>query len=307
MGAKSMRAWGYGCAGLAALALTACGGGEPTATNETAPAEAAAPAPGDILDAVLAGDHRSDDERARDAARHPKETLLFFGIEPDMTVVEAYPGGGWYTKVIAPYLQEGGGKLYAASWNPDGASDRVVSALAKYQETFVQNPDVYGDVELTVLEAGAPIAPAGSADAVVTFRNVHSWQGRGNAEAVFQSFYDALKPGGVLGVVEHRADGADPELPRDGSSGYAYTDDTIALAEGAGFEFDRASEVNANPADTKNHPFGVWTLPPSRRSSEIRGQEDPDFDRAKYDAIGESDRMTLRFVKPIAAEGALYE
>ncbi len=292
---------------FALLMLAACGEQAETQAPDEAAAEASAPAPGDILDAVLAGDHRSDEERARDAARHPKETLLFFGIEPDMTVVEAYPGGGWYTKVIAPYLKEGGGKLYAASWNPEGASERVVSALDSYRTNYIDQPEIYGAIELTALGVDAPIAPAGSADAVVTFRNVHSWQGRGNAEAVFQSFYDALKPGGVLGVVEHRADGADPELPRDGSSGYSYTDDAIALAEGAGFEFDRSSEINANPADTKDHPFGVWTLPPSRRSSEIRGQEDPDFDRAKYDAIGESDRMTLRFVKPIAADGALYE
>lgn len=302
-----MKSWGYGGIAVAALTLAACGGGEQTSAPEEAPAEETAPQPGDGLAAVLAGDHRSDEERARDAARNPQATLAFFGLTPDMTVVEAYPGGGWYTNVIAPYLKTGGGKLYAASWNPEGASERVTAALERYSEKFVENPDVYGDVELTVLESGAPIAPAGSADLVVTFRNVHSWQGRDSAEDVFKSFYDALKPGGVLGVVEHRADGADPELPRDGSSGYAYTDDVIALAEAAGFEFDRASEVNANPADTKNHPFGVWTLPPSRRSSEVRGQEDENFDRAKYDAIGESDRMTVRFIKPLAADGALYE
>lgn len=296
---------------ITALALAACGGSDNGTSDASTDAETAtdatAPSHGEVLEAVLAGDHRTDEERARDGWRNPKETLLFFGIEPGMTVVEAYPGGGWYTQIIAPYLKTGGGKLYAASYDPEGASDRVTQALARFTSTYVEQPEIYGDVELTVLNGEAPVAPAGSADAVVTFRNVHSWQGRGNAEAVFQQFYDALKPGGVLGVVEHRADGADPELARDGSSGYAYTDDVIALAEGVGFEFGTASEINANDADTKDHPFGVWTLAPSRRSSATRGNEDPEFDRAKYDAIGESDRMTLTFRKPLAADGALYE
>lgn len=293
---------------LGALALAACGGDGDGASDiaQTEPAPEAA-APEALLAAAIAGDHRTEDERARDRFRNPKETLMFFGVAPDMTVVEASPGGGWYTNVIAPYLNAGGGKLYAASFDPEGASERVIDALDRFRTTYVENTDVYGDVELTVLNGEAPIAPPGSADAVLTFRNVHSWQGRGTADAVFKSFYDALKPGGVLGVVEHRADGADPELPRNGSSGYAYTDDVIALAEAAGFRFDAASDVNANPADTKNHPFGVWTLPPVRRTSDTRGAEDPDFDRAPYDAIGESDRMTLRFIKPETIDEALIE
>ncbi|MEM8771918.1 MAG: hypothetical protein AAGD92_09750 [Pseudomonadota bacterium] len=297
--------WAGAAAG--ALLLAACGGADTSGENSGAEAaQSTTPSPGELLEAAMAGDHRTPEERARDQFRNPKETLLFFGVEPDMTVVEAYPGGGWYTQVIAPYLKQGGGKFYAASYDPEGASERVLGALEAYRTTYVEQPEIYGDVELTVLNGAAPIAPEGEADVVLTFRNVHSWQGRGNAEAVFQTFYDALKPGGVLGVVEHRADGA--ELPRNGSSGYAYTDDTIELAKGAGFEFEEASEINANPADTKDHPFGVWTLPPSRRSSAVRGQDPaPDFDRAKYDAIGESDRMTLKFRKPIAADGALLE
>lgn len=287
-----------------ALGLAACGGDTATSATDEKPAAPAATA-GDLLDAAIAGAHRSEDERARDGERHPKETLMFFGIEPGMSVVEASPGGGWYTQIIGPYLQSGGGKLYAAGYDPDGASERVLTALETFRTTYVDQPEIYGAVEMTVLNGAAPIAPADSADVVVTFRNVHSWQGRDNSEVVFKSFYDALKPGGVLGVVEHRADGA--ELARDGSTGYAYTDDVVALAEGAGFRFDQSSEINANPADTKDHPFGVWTLPPVRRSSAIRGNEDPDFDRAPYDAIGESDRMTLRFVKPEAIEEALYE
>ncbi len=295
-------------AALAALGLAACGGETTAPAAEETPApEPAAPAPAEILDAVIAGEHRSDEERARDAYRNPKETLLFFGLEPDMTVVEAYPGGGWYTQVIAPYLNSGGGKLYAAGYNPASENERVQAALASFRETYVEQPEIYGDVEMTVLGTADPIAPAGSADMIVTFRNVHSWRDPGEAEQVFGSFHDALKPGGVLGIVEHRADGAAEDLPKEGSSGYMYTDDVVAIAEAAGFVLDRQSEINANPADTKNHPFGVWTLPPSRRSSEIRGAEDPDFDRAPYDAIGESDRMTLRFLKPAEVEEALYE
>ena len=291
-----------------AIAMAACGGEQKTeAQAEPQTPEPAAPAPADILDSIVAGDHRSDEERARDAFRNPKETLLFFGIEPDMTVVEAYPGGGWYTQVIAPYLKAGGGKLYAAGYDPASDNERVHAALASFKETYVDQPDIYGEIEMTVLGGEAPIAPEGSADAIVTFRNVHSWRDPGEAELVFGSFHDALKPGGILGIVEHRADGAAEELPKNGSSGYMYTDDVVAIAEAAGFILDRSSEINANPADTKNHPFGVWTLPPVRRSSQIRGNEDPEFDRAKYDAIGESDRMTLRFVKPAAVEEALFE
>ncbi len=296
---------------ILALGLAACGGGgndvETPPAGADADADEAAPTAGELLDAAVAGAHRSDEERARDAHRHPKETLLFFGVEPDMTVVEAYPGGGWYTQVIAPYLKAGGGRLYAAGYDPAGASERIEAALSSFRETYVEQPEIYGDVEMTVLGGAAPIAPEGSADAVVTFRNVHSWRDPGEAELVFGSFYDALKPGGVLGIVEHRADGAAEDLPPEGSSGYMYTDDVVAIAESAGFVFDQSSEINANAADTKNHPFGVWTLPPVSRTSEIRGDEDPDFDRAPYDAVGESDRMTLRFIKPAAVDEALYE
>ncbi len=287
-----------------ALGLSACGGGEPAGdtaqTTETAPMDNAA-----RLDTVLAGDHRTDDERARDSHRHPKETLLFFGIEPGMSVVEISPGGGWYTQVIAPYLKTGGGKLYAAGFPPEGASERARAANRTFAETYVERPDVYGTIEQTYLGGGHHVAPEGSVDVIVTFRNVHNWQSRSEAAAHFTEFYRALKPGGVLGVVEHRADGA--ELPRDGSSGYVYTDDVISLASAAGYDFDMSAEINANPADTKDHPFGVWTLPPVRRSSAVRGQDDPAFDRAAYDAIGESDRMTVKFRKPIAADGALLE
>ncbi len=222
-----------------------------------------------------------------------------------MTVVEIYPGGGWYTQVIAPYLKEGGGKLYAASFSPDGASERTLAALEIYRETYAEKPEIYGEIEMTALGEGHHIAPEGSADMVVTFRNIHSFMSSDMSEFAFAEFFRALKPGGVLGIVEHRADGA--ELPRDGSTGYVYTDDVIAMAKAAGFDLDMRSEINANPNDTKVHPFGVWTLPPVRRSSAVRGQENPDFDRAYYDAIGESDRFTLKFRKPLAVDGALLQ
>ena len=288
----------------AAIALCACGSST-NASDTPGPTRTSAAAPIDAIDAVLAGDHRTDEERARDQYRHPKETLEFFGVTPDMNVVEIWPGGGWYTQVIAPYLKTGGGTYYAAGFSRDGASDRVIAALDRFQETYVDKPEIYGNITMTVLGDGGEIAPTGTADVVLTFRNVHNWQYRETDTEYFAAFFAALKPGGVLGVVEHRGDGAD--VIDDGTSGYVYTDEVKRLAAEAGFEFDRSSEINANPKDTKVHPFGVWTLPPARRSSETRGAEDPDFDRAKYDAIGESDRMTLMFRKPLADDGALLE
>ena len=296
-------------AGFAATALSACGAGETTAeaeatTEETEVVETLDA--GALLDEVIAGDHRSEEEVARDQYRNPKETLLFLGIEPDMKVVEIWPGGGWYTQILAPYLKAGGGTYYAAGFVRDESSDYVMKAITRFETDYVSKPEIYGDIVVTSLGGEEAVAPEGTADAVLTFRNLHNWQGRGFAEAYFAEFYKALKPGGVLGVIEHRADGND-ELPRDGSSGYAFVADAVALAEGAGFELVAQSEINANPNDTKDHPFGVWTLPPVKRSSAARGEEDPSFDRAAYDAIGESDRMTLKFQKPLAADGALLE
>ena len=222
-----------------------------------------------------------------------------------MSVVEVWPGGGWYTQILAPYIKNGGGTYYAASFNREGAKERVIKSLDRFQETFVDHPETYGDVVMSVLGEGYDIAPADSADVVLTFRNIHNWQKSDSEAEFFDAFFRALKPGGVLGVVEHRADGTD--LPADGTSGYAYTDDVKAMAFAAGFEFDRASEINANAKDTKDHPFGVWTLPPARRSSSVYGKEDASFDRTPYEAIGESDRMTLMFRKPAAIDGALLE
>ncbi len=278
-------------AALTPLLIAGCGPQGPTAK---APAETVqAPDASALLDAALGAPTRSDEDRARDQWRHPKETLSFFGVEPDMTVVEVWPGGGWYTRIIAPYLKSGGGTYYAAHVDPS-ASERAAAAVDRFRAEF-SDPSVSGEIRITALGAG-DIAPENSADVVLTFRNVHNWTSSGAAEAHFRAFYQALKPGGILGVVDHRAN--ENANDADGSTGYVKESTVKSLAEAAGFEFAGSSEINANPNDTKDHPFGVWTLPPVRRSSASPGQEDPAFDRAKYDAIGESDRMTLKFVKP---------
>ncbi|MDZ7626874.1 MAG: hypothetical protein U5J99_00545 [Parvularculaceae bacterium] len=273
--------------------LTACAD---RGAEAAPPQSVAAPVDaGSLLENAIAGTQRSPEEKARDQWRHPKETLTFFGVEPSMTVVEIWPGGGWYTKILASYLKSGGGVYYAAQRDP-ASSARAAEAVQKFKDSYADK-SVYGEVRVSVLGGGGEVAPEGAADVVLTFRNVHNWMGNGGADAAanFKAFYRALKPGGVLGVVEHRAN---QNAPDDLSSGYVKESTVMELAVAAGFEFLESSEINANPADTKDHPFGVWTLPPVRRSSESQGQENPNFDRAKYDAIGESDRMTLKFVKP---------
>lgn len=277
----------------AALGLAACGNQDAAALSEKDAKPAADP--GALLDAAIAGAQRSEEEKARDKWRHPKETLQFFGVEPGMTVVEVWPGGGWYSKILAPYLKSGGGVYIAAHLDP-AASERAAAAVERFRETF-SDKAIYGDVRISALGAGE-IAPPQSVDAVLTFRNIHNWMSGGTAEENFKAFFAALKPGGVLGVVEHRADDGQDE--KDGATGYVKVSTVKELAQAAGFVFAGSSEINSNPADTKDHPFGVWTLPPVRRSATAPGQEDPEFDRDKYDAIGESDRMTLKFVKPAA-------
>jgi len=226
---------------------------------------------------------RSSEERARDQYRHPIETLAFFGLKPDMTVVEIWPGGGWYTDILAPYLHDHG-RLYAAISKGENA--------AEYKKKLADDPARFGKVTVTQLDPPdqMQIAPAGSADMVVTFRNVHNWMRGGNGEAVFKAMYTALKPGGVLGVEEHRGDPGKPQDPK-AASGYVREDHVITLAEEAGFILAGKSDLNANPRDTKDYAKGVWTLPPTLRLG--------DTDKAKYLAIGESDRMTLKFIKPI--------
>ncbi len=233
----------------------------------------------DPLKAAVAAEHRSADNVARDVWRHPYETLSFFGIKPTDTVVELAPGAGWYTEILAPYLRDAG-QLYVA----DGGSARFKAKM--------DASSVYGKVRITAFDASKDqldIAPAGSADAVLTFRNVHNWMAAGKAQEVFNAAFKALKPGGVLGVEEHRLPASRPQEAQ-APSGYVLEATVIKFAEAAGFKLAARSEINANPKDTADHPRGVWTLPPTYALK--------DQDRAKYQAIGESDRMTLKFVKP---------
>jgi predicted methyltransferase len=242
------------------------------------------------IDSALAGAHRSATNKARDVYRHPKETLTFFGLRKDMTVVELWPGsGGWYTEVLAPVLKDQG-KLYAAHVDPVDAPQGGRDGLKAYQAKLAANPDLYGKVSVTALwNKGADIAPPGSADMVVTFRNIHNWMGRDWAPQAFAAAYKALKPGGVFGVEEHRGNPALSQDPK-AASGYVNEDYAIKMIEAAGFKLVDRSEINANPKDTKDYAKGVWTLPPNFAMGDV--------DRAKYAAIGESDRFTLKFVKP---------
>ncbi len=246
------------------------------------------------LAAVLASDHRTPAFVARDSFRRPAETLAFFGLKPGQTVVEVSPGaGGWYTEILAPYLR-GNGKLYAAHFNPESDLEYFRTSHAKFMEKMAAAPQIYDEVTVTAFELPdlTNIAPDGSADLVVTFRNVHSWYDRNGGDAgplaAFQTFHRVLKPGGVLGVVDHRLPHGRPVADQKGS-GYLLQSEVIRLAEAAGFTLTGISNINANPRDTADHPEGVWTLPPALRLG--------DQDREKYIAIGESDRMTLRFQK----------
>jgi predicted methyltransferase len=243
------------------------------------------------LDRVLAGDHRPEAHRARDVYRHPRETLLFFGLRPNMHVVEIWPeNGGWYTEIIAPLVRERG-RYYAATMAPDPSSKLITSRLASFRDKLASRPDLYDRVVITTLdEQGGEIAPPESVDMVLTFRNMHNWMAGGWADKAFAAMYRALKPGGVLGVVEHRGN---PETPQDplAKSGYVNEQYAIDLIESQGFRLVAKSEINANPRDTKDYEQGVWTLPPVYRLG--------DRDREKYTAIGESDRFTLKFIKPM--------
>jgi len=246
------------------------------------------------LRAAIADAHRTPEFAARDGARHPYETLRFFGIRPDMTVVEIWPGAGWYTEILAPYLRERG-KLYAAHFAVEGGPPYFRELRADFLGKLTAAPERYDRVVVTEFAPpdAVAIAPPGSADLVLTFRNVHNWTMRGGGEAgaraAFAAMYAALKPGGVLGVVDHRLP-ADRPLAAQEDSGYLREDFVIAAAEHAGFRLAARSEINANPRDHADHPGGVWDLPPTLRGDPAR--------RERYLAIGESDRMTLKFVKP---------
>ncbi|MES2684068.1 MAG: methyltransferase [Pseudomonadota bacterium] len=248
------------------------------------------PMPTALGDAI-ASPARTEAFRARDPYRHPQETLAFFDVQPSMTVVEIWPGGGWYTEILAPYLKDKGQYIAAGFALNEKSPAYQGKSLISFIEKLRADPARFGKVGLSTL--GAPdqwdIAPAGSADRVLTFRNVHNWMDADIAPQVFAAMFKALKKGGVLGVVEHRAiEGTSIEKMKE--SGYVSETEVKRLALEAGFKFESASEINANPKDTKDYAKGVWTLPPRLAEG--------DKDKDKYLAIGESDRMTLRFVKP---------
>lgn len=238
---------------------------------------------------ALDGPHRAEGNAARNAYRHPQETLEFFGLAPGMTVMEVSPGGGWYTEVLAPLLK-GQGTLVAAHYRPNGG-EYARRSLGGFLTKLGEDGEIYGEVQVTALQPPAAMEPAapGSVDLALAFRNVHSWMRMNQEEAFFSAIYDALKPGGVLGIVQHRAEpGASLDAMKEAA--YVTEDKVIELAELAGFELEARSEVNANPSDTKDHADGVWALPPTLAGG--------DKDREKFLAIGESDRMTLKFRKP---------
>jgi predicted methyltransferase len=221
-----------------------------------------------------------------------------------MTVVEALPGRGWYSSIIAPFLARNGGRLIAASFDPATASDAQKQTLDDYRARFLGDRALYGDVTMTTLTPKSPgVAPEGSVDLVIVARNVHTLLGDGFAEKAFADFFKALKPGGVLGVEQHRARSTGLQDPQ-ATNGYVQEAYVKMIAEEAGFEFVGSSEINANPRDDRDHPFGVWTLPPNLRTAPLGQAPNPRFDTAPYRAIGESDRMTLKFRKPGGATAA---
>ncbi|HSC06459.1 MAG TPA: methyltransferase domain-containing protein [Steroidobacteraceae bacterium] len=261
------------------------------------------PASDPALQTVLAGNWRSAEARSRDEWRHPGESLQFWGLQPGMSILEVQPGAGWWTDILAPYARMTGGRfaVTAADLNYPGLSDTARKGREELAAKFAGKPDLYGKVELVNWgRESAPLAP-NQFDFILTARSVHGWMdpdGGGVVGKVFADFFRALKPGGILALEQHRADPGPQDPGAD--NGYVTEAYVIEQAQRAGFKLVERSEINANPRDTKDHPFGVWTLPPTRTSVPYgRGlPPDPKFDHSKYDAIGESDRMTLRFRKP---------
>jgi len=258
-----------------------------------APAAQEAPSANAEADAIaqaLAGDWRSEKNRARDQYRHPQETLAFFGVEPEQTLLEIWPGGGWYAEVLAPALNAHGHYVAIVPKPLPDSPARVQRDNDKLRAMFKARPELYGNAEVReAIDSDPVLGPPGSADVVLTFRNAHNWVMAGNEQAMFRAFFAVLKPGGTLGLVDHRAASDQPPAEMK-TSGYLPEAYVIALAEGAGFKLVEKSEVNANPKDSKDYKEGVWTLPPTLTLGEQ--------DKARYLAIGESDRMTLKFRKP---------
>lgn len=273
------------------LGLAACGPGQENAAD--------APPQGSLAWAI-AGGWRLDPER--DEWRHPLQTLLFWGLQGDMTVLEVYPGIGWYTSILAPYLKANGGRLIAASFDPRAGTPAQREVLAAWESRFTHDEDLFGQITRTAVTAsGAALAPPNSVDLAILSNTVHTLMAEGAAERVFRGVLAALKPGGAFGIEQHRASSTGLQDPLAGT-GYVQEAYVRALAQEAGFEFVAASDLNANARDTRDHPFGVWSLPPALRTSPLGQEDNPGFDTSPFEAIGESDRMTLKFRKP--ANGA---
>ena len=276
---------GFRTVTLATLIAAICAA---SASPASASNEVKTPRNGDMaLVAAVESPARSPQNVARDVYRHPKESLSFWGLTPGMAILEIWPSAGYWTEILAPYAKATNGSYLAA------LSSASQPLPAKFSQT-----SVYGPIATSVFnENSPPLAKPGTVSFVLLSRNLHDWVSTpGEPEKAMRDFYAALKPGGILAIEQHRAD---PRPMKPGASdGYMSTAVVVNLAEGAGFKLAASSEINANPRDTKDHPFGVWTLPPTRRSAPNGRPSNPSFDHAKYDAIGESDRMTLKFIKP---------
>ena len=287
------------CVALAPLGLAACDRKpKPAPKVETPQPTAPAGPPEGSLEWAVQGPWRAAD-RARDAYRHPMETLRFFGLQPNMTVVDFWPGSGWYTEILAPYLSRGGGTYYAAGFSTGpGADPEQAALMANFEARYSADEKLYGEIKFSAFgPTSTDVAPPGSADLVLFMRNINAWMATGIAEKAFADAYQALRPGGILGVEQHRLA---PDENQDPAAANGYVQEAFVkqLAAEAGFVFVASSEINANETDTKDHPFGVGTLPPQSLTAPAGEPPDPTFDRSKYDAIGESDRMTLKFRKP---------
>jgi predicted methyltransferase len=286
---KSNRSLGVVLA-VAVLVLAGCSAAPPVAAPP-----AAAPS---ALQTVLSGQWRSAESIARDGARRPVESLAFWGLKPGMTILEVQPGAAsWWTEILAPYARLTGGTFYATG--SDLANPELSEGAKKIRSDFeakYADAAIFGKVNVVNWGPKSAPLPANAFDWVLVARSFHGWMGQNGTEKNLADLYRALKPGGILAIEQHRANPGeqDPKAPQ----GYVTEAYVIAAVESAGFKLAAKSELNANSMDTKDHPFGVWTLPPTRRTSPFGKPDDPTFDRSKYDAIGESDRMTLRFVKP---------
>lgn len=276
--------------GAALLPLAACSD-RADDSGDPAPEEGS-------LQWAINGPWRLDPER--DTWRHPLETLQFWGLQPSMTVLQLLPGRGWYTTILAPYLARNGGHLIVASFNPSSPSIAQRETLADFEARFMRNPGLFGRLQRTVISGPGPLAAANSVDLAIIDNNVHTLMAEGIAERVFAGVFAALKPGGVFGVEQHRAASTGLQDPLAGA-GYVQEAYVKTLAAEAGLEFVAATDVNANPRDDRDHPFGVWTLPPTLRTAPLGQPDNPGFDTKPYEDIGESDRMTLKFRKPDGA------